>query len=158
MTAGLFPRLVLVATMLLCLGVTLDARAGEKVTVDAKLIWVTNHDRPPDKRFKRADEELTKDLQRAYKWKNYFIINSKETITEKDKKTELKMSNDCRLKVKYLGEDKFEFWLWGKDKKTGEGKTILKGTQRMAEKQKVILMGVTDDESGWMVKVCRHDK
>lgn len=156
MTKGPVTRLLLLATtMAICLGSAAMVQAGETVTVEARLIWVTNHDQPPNKSYKRADEKLTNDLKRAYKWKNYFIIESKNAVVEKDKKSELKMSEECRLKIKYLGGDKFEVWMWGKDKKTGEVKPLLKGTQKMAENQKVILMGVTDNESGWMVKICR---
>lgn len=158
MNTGLNFRLLFLALAVFFLGVAADARAGEKVMVAAKLIWVTNHGQPPDKSYQRADAKLTKDLQRAYKWKNYFIINSEKAETPKNKKTELKMSDECRLKIRYLGDDKFEVWMWGKDKDTGKGKPLIKGTQKMAKNQKVILMGVTDNESGWMVKICRHDK
>ena len=142
-----------------CLGAAVEVRAEDKVTLDAKLIWATNHDQPPDKAYKRADEKLSKDLQQAFKWKNYFIINSKEVVVEKNKKEKFEMSDQCRLQINYLGEEneeKFEFWIWGKDSKSGKEKALAKGTQKMEADQKVLLMGVNDNESGWVVKICRH--
>lgn len=146
------------AIMAFCLGMVADARSDDEVTLDAKLIWATNHEQPPDKRYKRADEKLSEDLQRAFKWKNYFIINSKEVVAEKNKKKKFEMSDQCRLQIMYVGDDKFEVWIWGTDAKTGEEKALAKGTQKMAANQKVLLMGVNDNESGWVVKICRHDK
>ncbi len=149
-------RFVLMALVGFCLGMVADVDAADQVTLDVKLIWATNHDQPPDKEFKRADDKLSKDLQQAFKWKNYFIINSKEAVAEKNKKEKLEMSDQCRLQFNYLGDDKFEVWIWGTDAKTGEEKALAKGTQKMAANQKVLLMGVNDNESGWVVKICRH--
>jgi hypothetical protein len=151
-------RLLRILAIALCVSFTAVAHAGEKVEVDAKLIWCTNHQKAPDKNYKRAEDKLSKDLQRAFKWTNYFVITSKEADTPKNKKVAIKMSDQCRLRIKYLGGDKFEVWIWGKDPKTGKEKAVAKGTQTMGVNQKVLIMGVNDNESGWVVKLCRHDK
>jgi hypothetical protein len=157
MKSGFLSRLLLMTTAVACLGAVSDTRAGDEVTVYAKLIWATNHSQPPDKSYKRADDKLSQDLQQAFKWQNYFIINSKEAVAEKGKKQKLDMSADCRLQIKYLGDEMFEVVIWGKDPKTAEMKPVAKGTQKMEAQQKVLLMGVSDEESGWVVKICRHD-
>jgi hypothetical protein len=157
MKSGLLSRLLLTVSIVFCLGMVAESCAADQVTVYAKLIWATNHSQPPDQSYQRADEQLSKDLQQAFKWKNYFVITSKEAVTEKNRKLKLKMSEDCRLQITYLGDDKFEVVIWGKDPNSGEVKPVAKGTQKMEAKQKVLLMGVSDNESGWVVKLCRHE-
>ena len=158
MTNRLLHRLCLFVFLGVSLGTASVAQAGDSVKVKAKLIWATNHDKAPDKKYKRADAKLSKDLQRAFKWKNYFVIAAKDVDTPKGKKVAVKMSDNCRLKIKYLADDKFDVWLWGKDPATGTEKALLKGTQTMGVNQKVLLMGVNDNESGWVVKLSRDDK
>ncbi|GEM_PF-2440812 len=157
MKSGFLSRFLLMAAMAFCLGTAVNLRADDEVTVYAKLIWATNHSQPPDQSYQRADDQLSKDLQQAFKWKNYFVITSKEVICEKNKKKKIEMSEQCRLQMMYLGEDMFEVVIWGKDPKSGEMKPVAKGTQKMAANQKMLLMGVSDNESGWVVKLCRHE-
>ena len=155
MTFRMFPRVCLLAVLGLFLGAATAVRAGDPVKVEAKLIWATNHEKAPDANYKRADARLSEDLQRAFKWKNYFVIDSKTVDTPKDTKVDVQMSDQCRLKIKYLGGEKFEVWIWGTDPVTGTEKALLKGTQTMGANQKVLLMGVNDNQSGWVVKLCR---
>jgi len=155
MTTRVLSRFLLIAMLAFGLSAADEARADEDVKVDAKLIWATNHDQPPDESYKRVEEKLRKELQRAFKWKNYFIIEEKMVKATKDKKVAVQMSDRCRLKIKYLGDDMFEVWIWGKHPKTGEETALAKGKQKMGVNQKMMLMGVNDNESGWVVKLCR---
>lgn len=155
MTKRIFSRFLLLVALMSGLGFAAQSQAEDSVTVDAKLIWATDHDKAPNKNYKNVDKLLSVELKKVFKWKNYFVIESKEVKSIKNKKVAVKMSDQCRLKIKYLGDDMFEVWIWGKDPKTGKEAALAKGKQKIGTNQKMMLMGVNDNESGWVVKLCR---
>ena len=55
------------------------------------------------------------------------------------------MIDQCSLEIKAVGDDKFEVLLMGK------GERVAKGTQKMPPGEKVFLMGVSENESSWLV-------
>lgn len=133
------------------------ARAGDTPQLEVLLIWGTNQEKSSDPAHKQVSPETAKDFKKVYKWTNYFVINRKNSAIDSKKKTSIKMSDHCRIEVKYLGDDRYEICLWGKDVKTGKEEAVVSGKQTLPKGEKILLMGLNENESGWFVLV-RHKK
>ncbi|HAV64156.1 MAG TPA: hypothetical protein DCY13_17545 [Verrucomicrobiales bacterium] len=156
MRLGFLHRTTFVAAF--CLGVafsTNSAFAGDDKKLEVLLIWGTNQEKSSDPAHKKVDSATSRDFKKVYKWENYFVINRKNAGVEARKKTEFKMSDQCRLEVKHLGDDRFEVWLWGKDAEAVKEEAVCKGKQSLPKGERLILMGLNENESGWFVLI-RH--
>ena len=147
MLSGIFQRFGCVSLALFALALADSARAGggTKVTVQAQLVWGTNLKESSSKDHKPIDGKTAEDLKKVFKWENYFIIKTEMVDLVKGKQQTVKMSDQCSLEIKAVGDDKFEVVLMGK------GERVARGTQKMPPGEKVFLMGVSQNESSWLV-------
>jgi hypothetical protein len=146
MFSGISRHLGILALGLVCLAFATPARAGgTNVTVHAQLVWGTNLKESSSKDHKPVDSKTAEDLRKVFKWQNYFVIKSETVELTQGKQQELKMSDKCALEIKSVGNDKFEVLLLGK------GERVAKGVQKMPPGEKVFLMGVSENESSWLV-------
>ena len=145
MLSGIFRRASSFALCLLALALPARALAGDEVTVQAQLVWGTNLKESSSKEHKPIDGKTAEDLKKVFKWENYFVIKTETIALVKGKEQKLKMSDQCSLEIKAVGDDKFEVLLMGK------GERVAKGTQKMPPGEKVFLMGVSENESSWLV-------
>ncbi len=132
---------------LLLLGLAIGARADERtnVTVQAQLVWGTNLKESSSKEHKPIDGKTAENLRKVFKWQNYFVIKTESVDLTPGKPQKLTMSEKCALEIKSVGDDKFEVFL------IGQGERVAKGTQKMPVGEKVFLMGVSENESSWLV-------
>jgi hypothetical protein len=120
----------------------LDARA-EDLKLQAKLIWGSN-DKPEDIQHKRVNHELAGDLQRTFKWQNYFEITNQIALIPVNKSYDFKMSSRCTLKIKNLGASRIEVSC------IGEGKQVSKGVHTLPAKW-LVLGGNDTNNTAWFV-------
>lgn len=146
MFSGISRRLGILALGMLCFTLATTARAGgTNVTVQAQLVWGTNLKESSSKDHKPIDGQTAEDLRKVFKWQNYFVIKSETVELTEGKPQKLTMSDRCALEIKSVGSDKFEVLLVGK------GERVAKGVQKMPPGEKVFLMGVSENESSWLV-------
>ena len=147
MLSGIFQRFGCVSLALFALALADSARAGggTNVTVQAQLVWGTNLKESSSKDHKPIDGKTAEDLKKVFKWENYFVIKTEIVELVKGKQQALKMSDQCAIEIKAVGDDKFEVVLMGK------GERVAKGTQKMPPGEKVFLMGVSENEISWLV-------
>ena len=145
MLSEIFHRPGSLALGLLVLALATSARASDEVKVQAQLVWGTNLKESSSKEHKPIDGKTAEDLKKVFKWENYFVIKTETIALVKGKEQKLKMSDQCSLEIKAVGDDKFEVLLMGK------GERVAKGTQKMPPGEKVFLMGVSENESSWLV-------
>jgi len=108
-------RTLLLSLTLLC--AVLSAGAGP-FSVDAKLVWGCNEEKPKDPTLKPAPPELVKQLG-MFKWKHYFVVtNMSATIPEKGS-AKLVLSPKCTVEVKN-GTDSYNAKLFGEGTKLKE--------------------------------------
>lgn len=146
MFSGNSRRLGLLAFGLLAVLLAPMASAGDtNVTVQAQLVWGTNLKESSSKDHKPIDGKTAEDLRKVFKWQNYFVIKNETVELTTGKQQQLKMSDQCTLEIKSVGHDKFEVLLLGK------GARVAKGIQKMPPGEKVFLMGISENESSWLV-------
>jgi len=146
MFSGISRRLGILALGMLCLTLATTARAGgTNVTVQAQLVWGTNLKESSSKDHKPVDSKTAEGLRNAFKWQNYFVIKSEAAELTQGKLYKLKMSEKCTLELKFVGHDKFEVVIVGK------GERLAKGTQSMPPGEKVVLGGINENESSWLI-------
>lgn len=153
MFLGILLRLGRASLGLLALALATGAHAGEtNVTVQAQLVWGTNLKESSSKDHKPIDGKTAEDLRKVFKWQNYFVIKTETVQLANDKPAKVKMSDQCAVEIKSVGHDKFEVVIVGK------GERVAKGTQMMPPGDKVFLMGVSENESSWLVVLKQKPK
>jgi len=96
---------------LLFLGVLVTAAPGMALANDLKLearLICGSNDKPEDIHGKPVDAELVTNLQRTFKWKNYFEITNEVALIGVNKSYDFKMSANCGSRVKNLGGSRVE--------------------------------------------------
>lgn len=147
MLSGIFHRLGCVSLGLFAFLLATSSRAGDStnVTVQAQLVWGTNLKESSSKDHKPIDGKTAEDLKKVFKWENYFVIKTETLDLVKGRQQTVKMSDQCAVEIKAVGDDKFEVVFVGK------GERLAKGTQKMPPGEKVFLMGVSENESSWLI-------
>ena len=147
MTSGTLRRLGLSAAFLVVAAAVQPVRAGEGdvLKLEAQLVWGTDLDKSSSPDHKLIDEKTAADLKKVFKWKNYFVINTLSASFTKDKMQRLEMSENCALDITSLGTNRLEVLIYGK------GVLVAKGTQSLPPGERWFLMGLSEDESSWLV-------
>ncbi len=146
MFSGISCRLGILALGVLYLTLATPARAGgTNVTVRAQLVWCTNLKESSSKDHKPVDSKTAEGLRNAFKWQNYFVIKTEMAELTQGKLHKLQMSEKCALEITFVGHAKFEVVIVGK------GERLAKGTQLMPPGDKVVLGGINENESSWLI-------
>ena len=145
MSSGTRYRFALLLLGVLLSGLAAPAAASTNVTVQAQLVWGTNLKESSSKDHKPIDGKTAADLRKVFKWQNYFVIKTETVELIQGRQQKLKMSDHCAVEIKSVGHDKFEVLL------LGMGERVARGIQKMPLGEKVFLMGVSENESSWLV-------
>jgi hypothetical protein len=143
--SGRLARAARVLLALVC-GVSL-AGAAER-SLESRLVWGTNHQKPEDPGLKPLDGALAKKLRNLpLKFTNYFEVNRQSfTINDTDYK-KVEMSKQCYLEVKDKGENRITVKLYG------EGKLVNRVDQPLPKGETLGIAGNTRDGGAWLVIV-----
>jgi len=145
-----FWQLALAATAVLQPLVVKSAPAD--LTLQAQLVWGTNNDKPNDPKLKDVDPKVTDKLRGVFKWKNYFEVNrQKFTVTGAGPKR-VKMSDHCEIEVQNLGNSSVELKLYG------QGKMVVKKTQKIKAGELLVLAGDDKNDTAWFVVLTLVEK
>lgn len=152
MRSRLFPTgwlLWLILPALLLLLHPLPAQASES-KFEAELIWATDDAKPPPgKDYKLAEPGIRQKLSKAFKWKNYFLVNQKTFELPPNILQKVAVSEKCELQIKDLGSGKVEVALIGK------GKEVMRREQVLPKGEILVLGGNSPNATGWMVTLKR---
>jgi hypothetical protein len=121
------------------------AADGGEMRIVARLVWGTNDPKSPNTNHTEVAPELAKKLQKTFKWKNYFLVNSQKTHVPVGIMKPVRMSERCVVEVKNLGEGRVEVKL------LGDGKLFGKCTNPLPEDDYLILGGDAENNTAWFV-------
>ena len=137
--------------VLLLLGAIPIAHAGE-LKLEAQLIWGTNDKKSPNPKHKPVERDVEKRLKNLpFKWSNYFEVNRKQSKVSSGKERCERMSEECEICVKLVGNEQVEVTLLGKGKQVG------KITQALPKKELLLLGGNAPNFTAWFVALRQVD-
>jgi hypothetical protein len=137
-------RLVIFLCASVVLAATGSTTWAADLKLEARLIWGANDQTEPVQN-KPVDAELSENLHRMFKWKNYYQITNQTATLPLNKVCDLKMSDHCTLQVKNLGASRVEINC------IGEGKPVHKGAYTMVPPQWLVLGGNDKDNTAWFI-------
>src|SRR6266403_5457622 len=125
------------------------ARAEEPIRIQVTLVWGTNDPKSPDPKHKAIGAALARKLSKSpFRWKNYFEVNRQMVVILPEKeKAGIKMSDNCALDIKNLGDSRIETKLYGKSKLLEIRKDPL------PKDWPLILAGNAENDTAWLVVI-----
>ena len=133
------------ATALLWVGAIPAVHAGE-LKLEAQLIWGTNDKTSPNPKHKAVEADVEKRLKNLpFKWSNYFEVSRKQFKVGDAEGQRVKMSEDCEVLIKQVGNGQVEVTLLGKGRQVG------KITQALPKKELLLLGGNAPNFTAWFV-------
>jgi hypothetical protein len=127
------------------------AFAGE-ATFEAQLVWATNDEKPPNDRYKPADQETQKKLESlGLKWKSFFVVNRMVFETQNGASGKIAVSDKSSISVKLLDDKKVEVVFYGK-----KGEECSRRVQTLKTGEMLVHGGnVPENATGWLVALKR---
>ncbi|MBA4146823.1 MAG: hypothetical protein H0X66_01825 [Verrucomicrobia bacterium] len=119
-------------------------KTGKKI--DIQLVWGTNEEKSPDETHKRLSAQETKKL-RMFKWKHYFLVKRATVIIKPDVPTKKRLSEECEVQLKDVGNSMLEVELWGK------GKLTRKIKEKVTKEDSVTIAGDAANDSAWLILI-----
>ncbi|MBI5772520.1 MAG: hypothetical protein HZA89_02110 [Verrucomicrobia bacterium] len=113
--------------------------------MQAQLIWGSNGGVPSKPSHKEVDAQLRDKLRNIFKWNKYFEVERKAFTVPPVR--EVKLSEDCTIQVKHLGENKVEVRLFGKNRH------MVTKRQSITRDESIVLAGDGKDGTAWFVVV-----
>jgi len=125
------------------------AATAESLKVEALLIWGTDSTESPDPKHSPVDVDLAKRLSKTpFRWKHYFLVKREQVdIPMGATKSNIKMSKQCVLNIKNLGDGGAEVELYG------EGKKVCRNRESLAHGKLLVLGGNAGNETAWFVVI-----
>lgn len=121
----------------------LPAQAAN-LQLEAKLVWGT--DEPSkDPKHKPVDAATAKKLQRALKWKHYYVINRQVKPVMSRSSTRFELSKECIIEISELEGPRVEFRIVGK------GKEVHKTTEQLSPGGSFVYVGDDKNNCAWAV-------
>jgi len=136
-----FRALLLVA---LLASAAIGAGASE-LKLEAKLIWGTNDEKSPRKEHVPVDDATAARLRKVFKWKNYFICNTKTRVIPSRGSNQFKLSDDCTVEITELEGPRVEL------KVIGKGVPVHKSIKELRKGDWFVYCGDDKNESAWFV-------
>ena len=124
------------------------AAAAEELTVQARLVWGSNDQKPKEASYKEVDPKLAETLRRVLKWKNYYECNRTNLSVALNQTKKVKISAKCELEITYLGQSRAETKLFGK------GEVVDKRVQQISH-EPLILGGPDKNDTAWFVVISK---
>ncbi len=119
--------------------------------LEARLIWGAN-DQKENVKFEPVDPHLAEKLHRMFRWENYYEITNKFVSIPLNQSRDVKMSDACVIRVRYLGASRLEVSC------IGHGKQVHKGNYTLVPPQWLVLGGNGVDNTAWFVGLRATDK
>ena len=139
-------RLLGVAAVALFLAGAIPAAHAGELKLEAQLVWGTNDKKSPNPKHKAVEPDVEKRLKNLpFKWSNYFEVNRKQFKIASSQVRCERMSEECEICVKLVGNDQLEVTLLGKGKQVG------KITQALPKKELLLLGGNAPNFTAWFV-------
>jgi hypothetical protein len=120
------------------------------LTLQAKLLWGANDS--SNGNYKAVDGGLSAKLHRLYKWNNYFEITNQVKSIPVNQSRDFKMSGQCVVRVKNLGDSRIEVSCIGKGKEDSKTSHVLGPTKW------VVLGGDAKNNTAWFIGLREVDK
>jgi hypothetical protein len=143
-----FGRLALaLAIALTCVGALHGSDTNSQLKLDVALVWGANDEKSPDPNHKPVDPGLAGALSGVFKWKYYFVVESKAVALSANAITNIALGK-CSVEVTNSANNAVGVKLFG------EGKLILKSNYPFPPGKIVTLAGDVDKNStAWFVVV-----
>jgi hypothetical protein len=133
------------ALMVLAVGLG-TARAGSaRLKFEVLLVWGTNDSESPDPKHKPVEPDVKKELNKLFKWQNYFEVNRKKFDVNPGGTTNVDVSDKCALEVKELGNGTIEVSYIGK------GKPVYKRILQLPKGEILVYGGNAPNSTSWFV-------
>lgn len=147
-----FWQLALAATAVFIIASCVGRSASTDIHLQAQLVWGTNNDKPDDPKLKDVDSNVREKLRGVFKWKNYFEVNRQSFTVAASGSKRVKMSDLCQIEVHNLGNSLVELKLYG------EGKMVVRKTQKVKAGELLVLAGDDKDDTAWFVVLSLVEK
>ncbi len=133
-----------------------SVRAADETNTDlkleAQLIWGSNDSPARDATNNLVGPKIEKKLKRLpFKWEHYYVVNAQVFTAPQGKTAKVKMSDDCEIVVKNVGDERVELSLIGK------GKSVGKITQSLSKGQTLVTGGNAENLTGWFIVLRQVD-
>ncbi len=138
-------------TAVLTIAATSIGRAAD-LKLEAQLIWGTNDANSPNPQHKPVEPEVARKLKGLpFKWSHYYVVNRVQfTVSENSERKE-RMSKECEIQVKNLGNSQVELTLYGKSEPVG------KITQALPKGELLVTGGNAANSTAWFVALRQAD-
>jgi len=144
-TFKLSTRLIAFLVVLLGLVMASQNAFAANLKLEIYLIWGSNDDKLPDPKYKRLDNELSKKLQKIFKWKHYFEISKQKAEVPSRSTKRIKISDKCDIEITEMEGPRVEVKLYG------EGKLINKTIKALTKDELFTIAGDDKNETAWFV-------
>jgi hypothetical protein len=132
---------LLLATFLLAAAATSNAA---DIKLEARLVWGTN-DEKGGPNCKPVDADLAAKLHGMFKWKSYFEITNEVASIPLNKTRDLKMSEQCTIRIKNLGGSRVELSC------IGEGKPVDQRVVTLTPPKWLVWGGNSKQDTAWFI-------
>lgn len=129
--------------MLISTGAMKAAAAETKLEI--QLVWGTNDETSPDSTHKPLEAAMVKKLG-MFKWKKYFLVN-RQTIPLSPAEQKVRLSEQCVVEMKNLGDSRYEINVFGK------GKHVLKKTGKITSAAPFVIAGDDKNDCAWFILI-----
>jgi hypothetical protein len=139
-------RLLGMAAAALRLVGAIPATLAGELKLEAQLIWGTNDKSSPNPKHKAVGPDVEKRLKNLpFKWSNYFEVNRQQVKVPPAEAQRVKMSEECEVLIKQVGNGQVEVTLLGKGRQVG------KITQALPKKELLLVGGNAPNFTAWFV-------
>jgi hypothetical protein len=135
----------LVIAMILVSGQPTRGAGGDDLSLQAKLIWGTDGDKPKDRKLQDVDPETTRKFRGVFKWKNYYEVSRTNFVVAAAATRTVRMSPKCEVKVTNQGKSRVAVELFG------EGKMVVEKRQVLKPGELLVLAGDDKNNTAWFV-------
>jgi len=138
-------------TCLLFLGLATGQSYADNMKVELLLVWGCTGEKPSNPAHKPLDKDLADELKRAFKWKEYFVINRTNVMLNSRELRKVEMSKKCVIEIKALQEQRVQVQLFG------EGKPRDKVIKPLPKNKSITFGGEAENKCAWFVIVRQID-
>ncbi len=122
------------------------------VKIEAKLIWATDEAKSPDPKHTPVDEPTAERLRKAFKWKNYFVVNKVVKDIPSRGSVPFELSKKCTVEIKELEGPRVEVML------IGDGKPVHKAVKSLNKGESFVYSGDDKNQNAWFVMITELDQ
>lgn len=142
---NLSSRLLAFLVALFALAMVSQNALAANLKLEIYLVWGSNDDKLPDPKYKRLENELSKKLQKIFKWKHYFEISKQKAEVPSRSTKKIKVSDKCDIEITEMEGPRVEVKLYG------EGKLINRTIKALTKDELFTIAGDDKNETAWFV-------